>query len=231
VTRASEEIKSRINSVAGSALIGIAEAFAAYRAVRSRFEELSPVVPSWDALAASNAPDAVLARACLHTLARSAMPDRSAAELAKQLPVLNAVAAGPARAEGGAGAPSPSSLARGADHGASRAPRPLLARPCQDLFAFVAHVASESDVGQTVGAGGLSDPGHRHREEIGDFASREKPLAARTPHGSAGCRPDRLRVSSSRGRRNGMPTGSHAGAKGSAMTSSSAVVATLMPGT
>ena len=47
------------------------------------------MVPSWDALSTTNRPDAVLVRASLHTLARSAMPDRSAAELAKQLPLLN----------------------------------------------------------------------------------------------------------------------------------------------
>ena len=54
------------------------------------------MTPSWQSLAATNPPGAVLVRACMYTLARSAMSDRSAEELAQELPYLG-VAQGEAK--------------------------------------------------------------------------------------------------------------------------------------
>jgi hypothetical protein len=53
--------------------------------VRQLFERAAPP-PAWKSLAASNPPGAVLGRACLHSLGRSARSDRSAAELTADLP-------------------------------------------------------------------------------------------------------------------------------------------------
>jgi hypothetical protein len=52
--------------------------------------------PGWESLAVSIPPGSVLRRACLHTPVRSTGSDRSAAELAKELPVLG-VAQGEAK--------------------------------------------------------------------------------------------------------------------------------------
>ena len=57
-----------------------------YEEVRQRFERAAPPPPDWKSLAASNPPGAVLGRACLHTLGRSARSDRSAVELAAVMP-------------------------------------------------------------------------------------------------------------------------------------------------
>jgi hypothetical protein len=52
-----------------------------YQEVHGQFTSAAPKTPSWASLAAALPPAAVLARACLHTLARSPGCDRSAAEL------------------------------------------------------------------------------------------------------------------------------------------------------
>jgi hypothetical protein len=87
-TRTSEETRRRIKSAAGGAFVGLAEMLAAYERVRADFARLAPATPSWEALPETNGSEEVLARACLHTLARSPQPHRSAAELTKSLPFL-----------------------------------------------------------------------------------------------------------------------------------------------
>jgi hypothetical protein len=96
VQRTSDNTRQRLKSAA--ALVGTAllQMYAAYQAVLIRFEQAAPAVPGRAALAATNDPDAVLTRACLHTLARRPMSDRSAKELAAQLPWLG-VAQGEAK--------------------------------------------------------------------------------------------------------------------------------------
>jgi hypothetical protein len=68
----------------------------AYEEVHSQFTSAAPKTPSWSALAAVLPPAAVLGRACVYTLARSPGGDRSAAELAAELPYLS-VAQGEAK--------------------------------------------------------------------------------------------------------------------------------------
>lgn len=96
----SPEVKHSIRSAASSAgkalppaLAVCHDVFAVYRDLLERLERTAPSVPSWDELATTNGNEAVLLRACLHTLARSPMSDRSARELADALPAL-AVAQG-----------------------------------------------------------------------------------------------------------------------------------------
>jgi hypothetical protein len=89
VRRTSEDTKHRLKSAAASAGTTLLEMCTAYQEVLTRFERTAPTVPGWEALAAANDPDAVLIRACLHTLARSPVSDRSAEELARQLPLLD----------------------------------------------------------------------------------------------------------------------------------------------
>lgn len=96
---ASEETKRKMGSFGQSVLMSAVGGFITYMEVRERFERVTPKMPSWHALAATNPPGVVLARACMHTLARSAMSDRSAEELAKELPSLN-VAQGVAKVRG-----------------------------------------------------------------------------------------------------------------------------------
>jgi len=53
-----------------------------------RLRNAEPTLPTWEDLTTQRLPEQVLARACLHTLARSRWSDRSAAEVAEQLPLL-----------------------------------------------------------------------------------------------------------------------------------------------
>jgi hypothetical protein len=84
--RTSDNTRQRLKSAAAIVGTALLQVYAAYQAVLIRFERAAPTIPGWDALAATNDPAAVLTRACLHTLARSPMSDRSAKELAQQLP-------------------------------------------------------------------------------------------------------------------------------------------------
>ena len=91
----SPEAKRSIRSAAVSTGKVLDPAFAVchevsgvYRDMLERFESAAPFVPSWGELAITNQKEAVLLRAFLHTLARSAMSDRSARELADALPAL-----------------------------------------------------------------------------------------------------------------------------------------------
>jgi len=95
-TRASGATKQRVKSAAASTGTFLLQMYAAHQEVLLRFQHVAPTVPSWGALAGTNPPESVLTRACLHTLARSPMSDRSAAELARQLPILG-VAQGESR--------------------------------------------------------------------------------------------------------------------------------------
>jgi hypothetical protein len=86
--QASHETKQRITSFAGSVLTCALGAATAYEEVRRQFGSAAPAVPGWGSLAGVLPSGAVLGRACLHTLARSAGCDRSAAEMTAELPVL-----------------------------------------------------------------------------------------------------------------------------------------------
>jgi predicted nucleic acid-binding protein len=87
--RAPGRAKQGINAGVRSALSAIAGAAVAYDEVRQRFNRAAPKVPGWESLADTNPPGAVLGRACIHTLARCAQGERSAEELAEDLPYLN----------------------------------------------------------------------------------------------------------------------------------------------
>lgn len=73
--------RQRVASFAGSFLNCVLGAAIAYEEVHTQFTQAAAVTPRWPSLAAELPPGAVLGRACLHTLARSAESDRSAAEL------------------------------------------------------------------------------------------------------------------------------------------------------
>jgi hypothetical protein len=93
-TGASSETKQRVRSAAGSAGTILLQVSAAHQEAIHRFQQVVPAVPSWEALAGINPPECVLARACFHALARSPMSDLSAAELARELPVLGVARGG-----------------------------------------------------------------------------------------------------------------------------------------
>jgi predicted nucleic acid-binding protein len=88
MVRASPETKQRFKTAAGAVGAYLLQMYAAYQQALLRFQRVVPAVPSWEALGRTTAPGSVLLRACLHTLARSPMSDRSAAEVARLLPVL-----------------------------------------------------------------------------------------------------------------------------------------------
>jgi predicted nucleic acid-binding protein len=85
-------ISSDARQRAKSATIAIGKvlfhAFGAYHDVLMRFQQATPPVATWEQLATTNHKNAVVLRACLHTLARSGMSNRSARELAQELPFL-----------------------------------------------------------------------------------------------------------------------------------------------
>jgi len=86
--RVASAAKSVLTSVLGTAIV--------YQEVHEQFTSAAPKTPGWASLAADLPPSAVLGRACLHTLARSLRCNRSAAELATELPYLG-VAQGEAK--------------------------------------------------------------------------------------------------------------------------------------
>jgi predicted nucleic acid-binding protein len=86
--KTSDETKIRLKSIGWSMLGGISGALLAYAEVKERFDRVTPTVPGWDSLADTNNPRAVLARACIYTLARSTESEHSAAELTQQLPLI-----------------------------------------------------------------------------------------------------------------------------------------------
>jgi hypothetical protein len=80
--------RQRVAFVAKSVLTCALSAAVVYQEVQDQFTSAAPKIPGWESLAADLPPAAVLGRACLHTLARSLGCDRSAAELAAELPYL-----------------------------------------------------------------------------------------------------------------------------------------------
>ena len=88
--------KRRVASFTESLLTCLLGAATAYQEVQDRFTSAAAKTPGWASLATALPPAAVLGRACLHTLARSPGCDRSAAELAGELPFLG-VAQGEAK--------------------------------------------------------------------------------------------------------------------------------------
>lgn len=86
--RISPQAKERIGSGLAAALDAFAEGYAVYCQVRQRFEEAAASVPSWGELSTALIPEAVLTRACLHTLARAGTSNCSARQLRSLLPVL-----------------------------------------------------------------------------------------------------------------------------------------------
>ena len=88
--------RQRVASIAEPVLNFVLGAAIAYEEARGQFTSAAPKTPDWASLAAALPPAAVLGRACLHTLARSPGCDRSAAELAGELPFLG-VAQGEAK--------------------------------------------------------------------------------------------------------------------------------------
>jgi len=88
--------RQRVAAIAESVLNCALGAVIAYQEAQDQFTSAAPKNTSWASLAAALPPSAVLGRACLHTLARSPGGDRSAAELAGELPYLD-VAQGEAK--------------------------------------------------------------------------------------------------------------------------------------
>jgi predicted nucleic acid-binding protein len=88
--------RQRVASIAEPVLNCVLGAAIAYEEARGQFTSAAPKTPDWASLAAALPPAAVLGRSCLHTLARSPGCDRSAAELAGELPFLG-VAQGEAK--------------------------------------------------------------------------------------------------------------------------------------
>jgi hypothetical protein len=88
--------RQQVKSAAGSVVTVVLGAALAYQQVQDRFTSAAPGTPGWASLAAELPPAAVLGRACLQTLALSPGCDRSAAELARELPWLG-VAQGEAK--------------------------------------------------------------------------------------------------------------------------------------
>ena len=86
--RISPEAKARIGSGWAAALDALAEVYVEYCKVRQRFKEAAVSVPSWDELSTVLTPEAVLTRACLHSLAKAGISNCSARELRSLLPVL-----------------------------------------------------------------------------------------------------------------------------------------------
>jgi predicted nucleic acid-binding protein len=89
MVKAKPKTREKIAEVGASILEFFAELYALYQVAEDQFLAVAPAIPSWASLA-SEAPkgNAVLTRACLHTLARTATGSRSAEELADELPPL-----------------------------------------------------------------------------------------------------------------------------------------------
>lgn len=89
VYRASPEKRRAVVDVAGKFIETVVEVKRFCENATAAFLGVAPEIPSWEALARTNDPDAVLARASLFALARSPMTHRSAVELACDLPDLS----------------------------------------------------------------------------------------------------------------------------------------------
>lgn len=93
--------KQRALSVVGNVLGLAGRAFveisALHGAARTQFKALSPAAPQWSDLAAALGREATLARACLHTLARSPSGNLSATELSQLIGTDAEVSSGEAK--------------------------------------------------------------------------------------------------------------------------------------
>jgi hypothetical protein len=83
------ETKARVRSAASTGFEVVMDVFGEYHAVRYRFEQAAPEFPTWDVMAETMAPSAVLARSCLHFLARYGPSNCSARGLRALLPDLS----------------------------------------------------------------------------------------------------------------------------------------------
>ncbi|HLI31864.1 MAG TPA: hypothetical protein VKU89_03875 [Solirubrobacteraceae bacterium] len=80
------ETRSKIGSAFGHVVNAFGYALVLHEIAYTRFQRAAPTVPSWHELALRNEKRMVLARACIHGLARSSATPLSAEELAKALP-------------------------------------------------------------------------------------------------------------------------------------------------
>jgi predicted nucleic acid-binding protein len=86
--RASPQVRKRLADAAIEVLTEEAMVVAWMKRTTDSFRAAAALPPRWEELAAEVPARAVLERACLHTLARSAQSDRSAREVAERLPAL-----------------------------------------------------------------------------------------------------------------------------------------------
>jgi predicted nucleic acid-binding protein len=86
--RASPETRHKVLRTGGTIMETVSELRKWCEAANADFLRAAPEIPTWAALTRTSSLDAVLTRACLHTLARSPMTDRSAVELTADLPRL-----------------------------------------------------------------------------------------------------------------------------------------------
>jgi len=87
--KASSETKQHLRSVAGPVLTGVLGGAIAYEEVQRQFASAAPKMPGWESLAASIPPGRA-PRTCLPAYPGPQFSDRSAAELARELPFLSA---------------------------------------------------------------------------------------------------------------------------------------------
>lgn len=85
---ATPEARRRLLRGTGAVAGFVGELAVEQQLTSAEFNSMLACVPAWADLAQTVPAEVVRARACLHTLARSPMPDRSAAELAADLPAL-----------------------------------------------------------------------------------------------------------------------------------------------
>jgi hypothetical protein len=87
--RISPERWTKMRSGLFDAAMAYADMYSRYMSAVKRFRAATPSVPTWTELAESNDRRSVLARTCLHTLARAPASHMSARELARVLPELD----------------------------------------------------------------------------------------------------------------------------------------------
>ncbi|MHB8465516.1 MAG: PIN domain-containing protein [Acidimicrobiales bacterium] len=88
LTRTSLEQRHKAKSILGSAASTISDLLVEYHQASARLRSVSVKAPEWDELASLIAPQELLARACIYTLARPGMSDQSAQSLTRFLPPL-----------------------------------------------------------------------------------------------------------------------------------------------
>jgi predicted nucleic acid-binding protein len=86
--KASPATRRRLLNGARSVGEFVGELYLEHQTSSQKFTSMMAQIPTWASLADTVPAEQVRARACMYTLARSPMPDRSAAELAEDLPDL-----------------------------------------------------------------------------------------------------------------------------------------------